>query len=208
MTYDKLRENLMACEQNHINRYHKEEKQKFITFNAETINKEKELDEANNEGMDLMTHGVGQILRKRRQRPQQKFRPNDQNDDRCYHCGRPGHIRRNFPKLKKRNSCRNGNSKSLGAWRDEQESEEDPTEAANICFIAIGETSKVRNSIYPNYYNLQNTIDMSKDELQKVIDEYNIIKHLKKIRTGKFFWKQVKLKSTYFKKNLIMLRCN
>lgn len=51
MTYDEIHENLMAYEQNHINRYHKDEKKKLIAFNAETITKEEEeVDEANNEG--------------------------------------------------------------------------------------------------------------------------------------------------------------
>lgn len=46
--------------------------------------------------------------------------------------------------------------------------------------MALGETSMVRNSICPNFYDLQNTIDMLTDELQKVFDEYNVISNEKK----------------------------
>lgn len=60
----------MANEQNHIFRYHKDEKKKSIAFNAETINEKEELGEANNEGMTLITRGVSQMLWQRRQWPQ------------------------------------------------------------------------------------------------------------------------------------------
>lgn len=53
-------------------------------------------------------------------------------------------------------------------------------EIANICFMAIGETSEVRIPKCHNFYYLQNTIDMITDELQKVIGEYNKISNEKK----------------------------
>ena len=45
MTYDELRGNLMAYEQNHINRYNKDDKKKTVAFIGETLQNEEEDDE-------------------------------------------------------------------------------------------------------------------------------------------------------------------
>lgn len=50
MTYGKLRGNLMAYEQNHINWYNKEEKKKTMAFIAETTKIKEDVDENPNEG--------------------------------------------------------------------------------------------------------------------------------------------------------------
>lgn len=123
MTYDELRGNLIAYEQNHINNYSKEERKKVVAFNAVTPGEEKHTDEDNNEGVALINRGVSQILRQRQQRPQgyknNKFR---RNDDCCYHCGKLGHIKQNCPKLRKGSSKKN---KSFGVWSDDDETEDD-----------------------------------------------------------------------------------
>jgi len=41
--------------------------------------------------------------------------------------------------------------------------------------MVLDETSEVRPFNCPNYNDLQNSLDMIADELQKVIDEYNKI---------------------------------
>lgn len=67
ITYDELYENLMTYEQNYINSYLKEEKKKFVTFNAKILEEEEELDKSKSDGMTLITRGVRQMLRQRRQ---------------------------------------------------------------------------------------------------------------------------------------------
>ena len=54
-----------------------------------------EVNEDQDEGMTLITRVVRQMLRQRRQIPQQNFKTNEfkRNDDRCYYCGEPGHIK-------------------------------------------------------------------------------------------------------------------
>lgn len=98
------------------------------------------------------------------------MRQNKRNDDRYYYCSRLRHIRQNCLELKRMNSCRGINSKSLGAWSDEEGFKEDLAETAHICFMTLGEISEVRIPNCPNCYDLQNTIDMVADELQKVFD--------------------------------------
>jgi len=58
LTYDKLRGNLMAYEQNHINRYHRDDKRKTVAFTSGTPEVEEEIDETQSEGMTLINRGV------------------------------------------------------------------------------------------------------------------------------------------------------
>ncbi|KAH0679865.1 hypothetical protein KY284_020950 [Solanum tuberosum] len=108
--------------------------------------------------MALINKGVKQMLRQRRQRPQQEFNNNEfkRNDDRCYYCGKLGHIKQNCQERKRRNNRRNDDPKNVEAWSQGETSEDDHDETANICFMALGETSK------------------------KIIDEYNKIAQEKK----------------------------
>uniref|UniRef100_M1E0R9 CCHC-type domain-containing protein n=1 Tax=Solanum tuberosum TaxID=4113 RepID=M1E0R9_SOLTU len=117
MTYDELRGNLMAYEKNHINRYNKDDKKNTVAFTAERTEIEEEADENQDEGMALINQGVRQILRQRRQRPQQDLKNNDfkRNDDRCYYCGKPIYIKQNCPERRRRKNQRNEDPKSLGA---------------------------------------------------------------------------------------------
>lgn len=51
---------------------------------------------------------------------------------------------------------------------------------ANLCFIALAETSEIRSYNFSNCINLQNSLDMDEDELQQIIDQYNKITREKK----------------------------
>ena len=50
----------MAYEQNHINRYNKDDKKNIVAFTAETSDIGKEADEYQSEGMSLINRGVKQ----------------------------------------------------------------------------------------------------------------------------------------------------
>lgn len=106
----------MTYEQNHINRHDNGEKKKVVAFTAETLEIEEESGENNDEGMTHINRRVTQMTRQRRQRPQQDFRIEKfkWNDDRCYYCGEPGHIKQNYPKHRRPNKI-NEDPKSLGA---------------------------------------------------------------------------------------------
>lgn len=66
----------------------------------------------------------------------------------------PGNIHQNYQELRKKNSCRGNNLKSLAISNDEEGSEEDPAKIANICIMAIRQTSEVRIPKFPNCYDL------------------------------------------------------
>lgn len=58
MTDDYLWYNLINYEQNHINRYRKEENKKLIACNAITLGEEENIEEDNNKGKALINFGV------------------------------------------------------------------------------------------------------------------------------------------------------
>ena len=77
MTYDELRGNLIDYEQNHINKYNKNDKKKIVVFTPETTNIQEEVNEYQSEGMTLTNKGVKQMFRQRRRRPQQYLNNNE-----------------------------------------------------------------------------------------------------------------------------------
>lgn len=60
--------------------------------------------------MALINRRFRQILRQRKQRPQ-GFKNNEftRNNDHYYHCGKPGYIKQNCRKLRRRLSKKNRN---------------------------------------------------------------------------------------------------
>jgi len=97
--------------------YNKDDKKKTVAFTPETSEIGKEVGEDQDERMTLINQRVIQMLRQRRQRPQQDFNNNDfkRNDDQCYYCGKPGHIKQNCLEWRRRNNRRNKDPKSIGA---------------------------------------------------------------------------------------------
>jgi len=87
-------------------------KKKIVAFTTEISEVGEEGDEYQDGGMTLINRGVKQM---RRQRPQQDFKNNERNDDRCYYCGKPGHFKQNCPEQRRRNNRRNEDPKNLGA---------------------------------------------------------------------------------------------
>ncbi|KAH0755142.1 hypothetical protein KY290_025412 [Solanum tuberosum] len=178
--------------------YNKDDKKKTVAFTAETSEIGEKADENQDEGIALINRGVRQMLIQRRQRPQQEFKSNNfkRNNDRCYYYGKPGHIKKNCPE-RRINNRRNEDPKSLGAWDQGKTTDDDHDEMTNLCFMALGETSEVRPFNCPNCNDLQSSLDMVADELQKVIDEYN------KIAQEKKDW-QVLLEASQIEVDLLM----
>lgn len=70
-------------------------------------------------------------------------------------------------------------SRSMGTSRN---IDDDNDEMANSCFLSLGERTEVTSYNYPNCNDLQNSLDMVTDELQKFIDEYNKVAQEKKVQ--------------------------
>lgn len=90
--------------------------------------------------MTLRTRGVRQILRQRRQRPQQDCKNNNfkRNDNRYYYCGEPGHIKQNFPTRRKRNNRRIEDQKILGELKQGEITDDDYDKVENLYFMELG----------------------------------------------------------------------
>ncbi|XP_070003281.1 uncharacterized protein [Nicotiana sylvestris] len=122
----------------------------------------------------------------------------DKNDGKCYECGKFGHIQVECPELKKKISRGFNKNKSFGSWSDEDDS--DHEEIANLCFMTIleneinktstcwtdeddsddenencfmarGETSEVRSYDCERCNELQDILDSTLKESQKMMSE-------------------------------------
>nr|XP_016501827.1 PREDICTED: uncharacterized protein LOC107820128 [Nicotiana tabacum] len=122
----------------------------------------------------------------------------DKNDGRCYECGKFGHIQADCPELKKKLSRSMQKKKAFGAWSDEEES--DHEKIANICFMVLSDkedsrelglmayindeednsreprslsdegTSEVCTPLCPICYELQEFVDISLADIERVVN--------------------------------------
>ncbi|GMI95525.1 hypothetical protein HRI_003221800 [Hibiscus trionum] len=82
----------------------------------------------------------------------------------CYECNKPGHIRFDCPQLKKNSYEKKKHKAHVATWSDDESSDEDEDEVANLCLMAIEDDSMVTsNSSY--------SFDYTFDELQDVYNE-------------------------------------
>ncbi|XP_075096218.1 uncharacterized protein LOC107782049 [Nicotiana tabacum] len=122
----------------------------------------------------------------------------DKNDGKYYECGKFGHIQAECPELKWKISRGFNKNKSFGSWNDEDDF--DHEEIANLCFMTIlenemnktsgcwtdedvsddenencfmarGETSEVRSYDCERYNELQDILDSTLKESQKMMNE-------------------------------------
>nr|XP_009787985.1 PREDICTED: uncharacterized protein LOC104235856 [Nicotiana sylvestris] len=153
----------------------------------------------------------GRTIKSGEQKILRKGRINNENDGRCYKCGKHGHIQADCPVLKKKVSRNLQRKKFFGAWSDEEESNHE--EIANMGFMALeddsneesGEsgfsgnirineakdldqlglmedegTSEVRPLNCPNYYELQEFVDIALADIERVLNELRKIQREKK----------------------------
>ncbi|KAK8986324.1 hypothetical protein V6N11_013818 [Hibiscus sabdariffa] len=110
----------------------------------------------------------------------------------CYECKRPGHIRSECPQLKKKSFGKKKKIKAqIATWSDEESSDEEEQEVANLCLMALEEETKVtsNSSICDLTYD---ELLEEYEELQEIYDELygkykeSILKHKKIISDLKF----------------------
>ncbi|KAK8625938.1 hypothetical protein V6N13_057093 [Hibiscus sabdariffa] len=89
----------------------------------------------------------------------------------CYECKKPGHIRTECPQLKKKSFGKKKKLKAhVASWSDEEPSDEDEEEIANLCLMALDDEPKVtsNSSLCDLSYN---ELFETYEELQEVYDE-------------------------------------
>ncbi|XP_070057982.1 uncharacterized protein [Nicotiana tomentosiformis] len=155
ISYDELRGDLIAFEKTHLDMQIQQEKKKIVTFKVtvdEPENEEEKEGREQDENIAILSQVVTSMIRKNKNnmRGKSNFRKgrmnnnNDKNDERCYECGKHGHIQAECPELKKKLNRNIQRKKSFGAWSDEEEF--DHEEVANMFFMAIDADSDENSS--------------------------------------------------------------
>ncbi|XP_019262891.1 PREDICTED: uncharacterized protein LOC109240680 [Nicotiana attenuata] len=143
LSYDELRGELITFEKTHLKKTNQEEKKKTVAFKATTEIAENDIDndpEALQEQVAMMSRNMDGLMRRFRNtrrgrippRRSRQYNEQDKNDEKCYECGRFGHIQVECPDQRKISRGFNKN-KSFRSWSDEDSSEHE--EIANICFM-------------------------------------------------------------------------
>ncbi|GMI97389.1 hypothetical protein HRI_003408200 [Hibiscus trionum] len=90
----------------------------------------------------------------------------------CYECKKPGHIRSECPQLKMKGFEKKKKLKAkLATWSDEESSEDDEHEVANLCLMALDEDSSMVISNSSSFDFTFDKLHDAYDELQEVYDE-------------------------------------
>ena len=114
------------------------------------VESESSSDEASDETTDdevaLMSRKFKQMLKKKGRsnrlfrkgrRSSRRSNKEDSKEIICYECKKPGHMKADCPKLKKRSFPNRRKKKNLLAtWTDEDNTDESDAEVANICLMA------------------------------------------------------------------------
>ncbi|XP_019248482.1 PREDICTED: uncharacterized protein LOC109227743 [Nicotiana attenuata] len=211
------RGDLVEFEKTHLDR-HIQEKKKIVAFKAtmaEPENEDEEEGGEQDENIAMLSQVVTNMMRRNRnyRRGKSNLRKGrvsnetDQNNGRCYECGKFGHVQADCPELKKKLSRNMQKKKAFGAWSDEEES--DHEKIANIFFMALSDdeeseelglmadnndeeddsreprspsdegTSEVCTPLCPNCYELQIFVDISLADIERVVNELKKVKREK-----------------------------
>ncbi|XP_070047057.1 uncharacterized protein [Nicotiana tomentosiformis] len=212
LSYDELREELIAFEKTHLKKINQEEKKKTVAFKATTERTYNDIDddpEALQEEIAMVSRNMDGLMRRYRNtkrgrippRRTRQYNEQDKNDGKCYECGRFGHVQAECPELKRKVSRGFNKNKSFGSWSDEDSSKHE--EIANLCFMTNlendmnklsgcstdedisdddckddnencfmtrGETSEVTPFYCERCNELQDILDLSLEESQKMIN--------------------------------------
>ncbi|XP_057997284.1 uncharacterized protein LOC131176299 [Hevea brasiliensis] len=107
----------------------------------------------------------------------------DQSEIKCFECNKPGHIKPNCPKLKKKNSKDKSKKALIAGWMDSDDSSSDNSsdkEVAHICLMALEEDkseSSQRREINTEANNSDSlSIEDYEDAFAKLYEEYKVYK--------------------------------
>ncbi|GAV76871.1 LOW QUALITY PROTEIN: zf-CCHC domain-containing protein/UBN2 domain-containing protein, partial [Cephalotus follicularis] len=118
----------------------------------------------------------------------------DEKEVICYECNKPGHIRPDCPKLKKKKDKKKA---MIATWSDSDDSssdEDENGEIANIAFMAMEDDNEVCSSSL-SYNDLQNEYNELIDVLDDLNKEYQLLKKIAKDRAKE----NMELKNHIFK---------
>ncbi|XP_058006836.1 spindle assembly checkpoint component MAD1-like [Hevea brasiliensis] len=107
----------------------------------------------------------------------------DQSEIKCFECNKPGHIKPNCPKLKRKNSKDKSKKALVAGWMDSDDSSSDNSsdkEVAHICLMALEEDkpeSSQQREINTEVNNSDSlSIEDYEDAFAKLYEEYKVYK--------------------------------
>ncbi|XP_070022348.1 uncharacterized protein [Nicotiana sylvestris] len=154
----------------HPKKINQEEKKKTIAFKATTEIAENDIDDdlkALQEEIAMMSRNMDGLMRRFRNtrrgrippRRTRQYNEQDKNDEKCYECGRFGHVQAECPDLKRKNS--------RGCLTDEDTSDDECKDNNVNCFMARGETSEEVTKID------RGSVKFGDDSKGKIIGTFN-----------------------------------
>ncbi|GAV77934.1 zf-CCHC domain-containing protein, partial [Cephalotus follicularis] len=93
----------------------------------------------------------------------------------CYECKKPGHIRPDCPKLKKRKDKKKAMIATCSASDDSSSNEKENEDISNIAFMVIEDDNEVCSTSL-SYNDLQNEYNELIDVLDDLNKEYQLLK--------------------------------
>ncbi|GMI92945.1 hypothetical protein HRI_002963800 [Hibiscus trionum] len=176
------REDERKKEEKRMEKLEGEKKKKMgIALKAKTsqLDESSSSDEDELEELAMIAKRFSRLMRSNRGRKIQRkmeFKSKNKEEGRdpitCFECGQPGHIRSECPQLKKKGFEKKKKLKAkLATWSDEESSEDDEQEVANLCLMALEEDSSLVTSNSSTLDFSYEELNDAYDELQEVYDE-------------------------------------
>ncbi|XP_070010897.1 uncharacterized protein [Nicotiana sylvestris] len=170
LSYDELHGELIAFEKIHLKKINQEEKKKTVAFKATIEIAENDINddpEALQEEIAMISRNMDGLMRRFRNTKRGRIPPkrtrqyNEQykNDGKCYECRIFGHIQAECPDLKRKIS------------RDEDTSDDECKDNNENYFMARGETNEVISYDCERCNELQDILDLTLKESQKMMNE-------------------------------------
>lgn len=170
LTFDQLRGNLLTYEMTMLNRQKGEEsKKKSLALKTTSLQEESDdNEEEGDEEFALLLKRFNKFAMKKNFKSKTKV-------PKCYECGEVGHIKPNCPKLQKedKNKKFKKKEKAYISWENEDESDSDDDEVANLCLMASEEKVSDDNS---TSFNLQDEYDALLEVYTKLTQDYSLLK--------------------------------
>ncbi|WP_375619028.1 hypothetical protein, partial [Bartonella sp. AC134YNZD] len=149
-------------------------KRRVVAFTSVKEVSDSEESSSSDEDMAMLAKRFNKFLKKKGGRKFQKFRKEESLKKKeeviCYECNKPGHIKPDCPRLKKPQYFKKKDGKKAmvaATWSDDESSESECEEVANLCFMAIDSNSNEVSS------SSNDSIEESftKEELHDALEE-------------------------------------
>ncbi|KAE8665793.1 C-terminal binding protein AN [Hibiscus syriacus] len=130
------------------------EKKKNVGVALKSTKDESDLDEDDDEEeMPLFAKRFRKLMRPNRGRKFKrnegfKTEPKEKDPIICYEYKKLGHVKYDCPQLKKNGQSKKKHKAHVATWSDEEGSDEEEQEVANLCLMTFGENSKEKEHCY------------------------------------------------------------